>query len=147
MRARYIVAVRSVALCALLWGCGDDVPSDEDLIERFIADVTGPVDAALVERAISYTQLEDLPIDVRVPHYAGVYDASRADELLNGFRKAMQQRFYGTDIDVRSKKIAVQGDRADVTLALMTGVGPLHAQLGLQKVVAGWRVVRVHVDR
>jgi hypothetical protein len=137
-----------LACCAALpLACGDAVPSEEDLIERFIQEVTGPVDSQLVERAISYTQLDALPIDVRALHFAGVYDASRADELLRAFREGMARRFYGTELDVRSKQITIEGSRAHVKLALMSGVGPLRVDLGLQRLAAGWKVTRVHVDR
>lgn len=147
-RAAAWTAVRAVCLLWLvLAGCGGDENRDEELLEKFVADVTGPVNDALVERAIGYTQLAELPIDVRVPQYAGVYDVSRRDELFNGFRNGMRGHFYGTELAVRSKKIAIEGERATVKLALMTGVGPLRAEIALQKIAAGWKVTRVHVDR
>jgi hypothetical protein len=132
-------------LCGACHGKGG--PSDEDLLDKFVKDVSGPVDAALVERSIGYTQLADLPIDVRVPQLSGVYDSSKSDELLSSYRNGMRGHFYGTEIDVRSKTIAIHDAHADVKLALMTAVGPLHADIGLQKLASGWKVERVHIDR
>lgn len=150
-----IVATRSSArwwighaLCAcLVLACKSGPPSDEDLLERFVDEVTGEVDAALVERSLGYTDMAQLPLDVRVPHLAGVYDASRSAELASGYRQGMRERFYGTKLAVRKLAIELHGERADVRLALMTAVGPLHADIGLQKLTSGWKVSRVHVDR
>ena len=134
--------------CALasLFACGKKAPSDEDLLEQFVRDVTGKADEALVQRAIGYTALDSLPIDVRVPHYAGVYDASQRDELFREFRQRMERHFYQTVIDVRSQKIELHGADADIRLGLMTAVGPLHAEFGMHKLGAQWKVQRVYVD-
>lgn len=143
-----VASRRLVCLLVLaLLACEDGPPSDEDLLERFVEEVTGEVDDALVERSLAYTQMQQLPIDVRVPHFAGVYDASRSAELIAGYRQGMRERFYGTKLAVRKKTIEITGERADVKLALMTAVGPLHADIGLQKLGSGWKVSRVHVDR
>ncbi len=129
-------------------GCRHKGPSDEDLLDRFVTEVTGPVNDLLVERAIGYAHMQDLPIDVRVPHVGGVFDSARSAELIGAFRSAMGAQFYGTEITVRSKKIEITGgDHAEVTLALMTAVGPMHAAIGLQKLKdVGWKVSKVYAE-
>ena len=132
----------------LLAACGDDTPSDEDLIERFIEDVTGEVDDAYVARALGYVDMARFPLDVRVPHQAGVYGEDRAAEIVGQFKSVMRSRFYGTEIKLRSDKIEIEGGRAEVRLGLMTAVGPLGASFTLQKAGEGvFKLSRVHLDR
>jgi hypothetical protein len=121
--------------------------TDEDLIERFIKDVTGDVDDAYVARALGYVDMERVPIDVRVPHQAGLYDADRGPELTGTFKRVMRSRFYETEIKLRSDHYEINGDSADVKLGLMTAVGPLSADIGLRKAGPGnWKVSRVHIE-
>jgi hypothetical protein len=128
--------------------CGDDTPSDEDLIERFIEDVTGDVDDAYVGRALGYVDMARFPLDVRVPHHAGVYAEDRAPEIVDHFKRAIRQYFHGTELKLRSDEVEITGNRAEVKLGLMTAVGPLGARITLQKAGEGvWKVSRVHVDR
>lgn len=128
--------------------CGDDAVSDEDLLEKFVEDVTGDVDEAYVARALGYVDMARYPLDVRVPHHAGVYAEDRAPEIVGHFKSVMASHFYGTEIKLRSDKIEIQGDRAEVKLGLVTAVGPLGASFTLQKAGEGvWKVSRVHVDR
>ena len=143
-----ILRAASLAIALLLAaGCRGGEVSDEDLIERFIKDVTGDVDEAYVAGALGYVDMERVPIDVRVPRQAGLYEADRAPELIGSFKRAMEQRFYGTEIKLRSDKYEINGDSADVRLGLMTAVGPLSADIGLRKTGPGsWKVSRVHVE-
>jgi hypothetical protein len=137
-------------LIVLLSGlaCGDDAVSDEDLIERFIEDVTGKVDDAYVGRALGYVDMSRYPLDVRVPHHGGVYPEERAPEIIAQFKKAMRRYFYDTEIKLRSDTFEIKGDSAEVKLGLMTAVGPLGASFTLRKAGEGvWKVSRVHVDR
>jgi len=128
--------------------CGDDEVSDEDLIERFVKDVTGPVDDAYVSRCLGYVDMARYPLDVRVPHHAGVYAEDRAAEIVGMFKRTMRSRFYDTEIKLRSDRIEIQGDSAEVRLGLMTAVGGLSAEFTLRKASPGvWKVARVHVDR
>lgn len=128
--------------------CGDDTVSDEDLIERFIEDVTGKVDDAYVRRALGYVDMVSYPLDVRVPHHGGVYPEERAQEIIAQFKKAMHRYFYDTEIKLRSDQFEIKGDSAEVKLGLMTAVGPLGASFTLRKAGEGvWKVARVHVDR
>jgi hypothetical protein len=137
-----------VVLILLVAACGDDTPSDEDLIERFIEDVTGEVDDAYVARALRYVDMARYPLDVRVPHHAGVYAEERAPEIIGEFKRVMRSRFYETEIKLRSDAVEITGDRAEVKLGLMTAVGPLGASFTLQKASPGvWKVSRVHLDR
>jgi hypothetical protein len=138
----------ALVLCVLLSGCGDDEVSDEDLIERFIKDVTGEVDDAYVARALGYVDMGRFPIDVRVPHHAGVYAEDRAPELISAFKRGMRQHFYATELKLRSDRHEIQGDRAEIKLGLMTAVGPLDVEIALRKAGPGaWKVAKVHVDR
>jgi hypothetical protein len=147
MRGFRLAKVVALALLAVA-GCGDDEVSDEDLIEKFIEDVTGKVDDAYVARALGYVDLARFPLDVRVPRNAGVYSEEQATELTSQFRKGMQRYFYDTEIKLRSDRFEITGDSAEVKLGLMTAVGPLGADITLRKAAPGsWKVARVHVDR
>jgi hypothetical protein len=144
--AMWRLLLASVLLVAA--ACGDDTVSDEDRIERFIADVTGEVDEVYVKRALGYVDMARYPLDVRVPRHGGVYPEERSKEIVKHFKSAMQRHFYGTEIKLRSDEFEITGDRAEVKLGLMTAVGPLGASFTLRKTSAGdWKVSRVHVDR
>jgi hypothetical protein len=137
----------ALLLFMLLAGCGGkDGPTDEELIERFVKDVTGEVDDAYVARALGYVDMQRFPIDVRVPRMAGVYTDERSEELISGFKQGMQRFFYGTKLKVRSERIEISGDSAEVKLVLVTAVGVLSADITLRKASPGvWKVARVHV--
>jgi hypothetical protein len=129
-------------------GCGDGAPSDEDLIEKFIDDVAGPVDDAYVQRALGYVDMARFPLDVRVPHHGGVYDQSNGSQLVAMFKDGMRRHFYGSAIKVRGNRYEINGTRADVNLGLITTVGLLRAEIALQRASPGvWKVTKVHVDR
>lgn len=143
LRAAAVLLVLGVAAC----DCGDGEPSDEDLIEKFIADVTGDVDAGYVQRCLAYVDLDAYPLDVRVPQHAGVYDAERGPEIEKAFRRVVDRRFKNTEIKRRSAKFEIEGNRADVHLALLTAVGPLRAELTLEKAAPlTWKVSKVHIE-
>ena len=153
MHAHVIGQLRPLALaCALAtlsllagFACGG-APSDEKLLERFVEDVTGRVDAAQVDRALSYVALSEQPVDVRVPQMSGVFDEARGSELASAYRRTMQ-RFIGSELRVRSRKIEIEGDTADVRLTLVTQYGAVRVELSLRKLSSGWKVSRVSVDR
>jgi hypothetical protein len=145
---RCVLAFVLLTLVAPVTACGDDEPSDEDLIEKFIEDVTGKVDDAYVARALGYVDLGRFPLDVRVPHHAGVYAPEQSEELTGKFKSGMRRFFYDTELKLRSDKFEIQGDSAEVKLGLMTAVGPLGVDINLRKAGPGsWKVARVHVDR
>jgi hypothetical protein len=138
----------SLVIVLVTAACGDDAVSDEDLIERFIEDVTGKVDDGYVSRALGYVDMAQYPLDVRVPHHGGVYPEERAPEIIGQFKRAMRRHFYETEIKLRSDAFEINGDSAEVKLGLMTAVGPLSASFTLRKAGEGaWKVSRVHVDR
>lgn len=141
--------IACLAACCLVIACGDDgAPSDEELVEQFIRDVTGKVDDAYVSRALGYVEIERYPLDVRVPQLSGVYTEERKQEIAGQFRSGMRRYFYDSEIKLRSDRFEIQGDRAEITLGLMTAVGPLGASITLRKAAPGsWKVARVHVDR
>jgi len=140
------VALASLALPCLA-ACGDDEPSDEDLLEQFVKDVSGRVDEAYVERALAYLDVERYPIDVSVPQHSGVYDAERAPEIIEHFRNTMLGRFKGDDIQVPRHHIAIEGDHAKVNMSMRTRLSPLKVEVELQKPAPGtWKVSMVHVE-
>lgn len=138
-----------VVLCSLVAGCGDHGgPSDEELVEQFVRDVSGKVDDAYVSRALGYLEIARYPLDVRVPQLAGVYTEEREHEIVGQFKSGMRRYFYDSEIKLRSQRFEIEGDRAEVTLGLITAVGPLGASITLRKAAPGvWKVARVHVDR
>lgn len=145
---RHAVAVLSCVLLPLsLGGCGDDEPSDEDLLEQFVKDVSGHVDEAYVERALSYIEPARYPLDVAVPQHSGVYDAESAPKIVEHFRQTMLGRFRGDDVKVPRHHIDIKGDRATVKMTMRTRISPLRAEVDLQKREKGvWKVTRVHVE-
>lgn len=125
-------------------GCERGGPTDEELLEQFVKDVTGVVDEELLSRAVGYTALGELPIDVQVPQHQGVYRAEHADELLGSFRAEMRRHFGGSELKLLRHKLEIEGDRADIGMRLMTKRGPIQADIGLRKLAEGWRVTKVH---
>ncbi len=146
VRPLALVCASLLSLMSLAAGACDDEPSDEERIERLVEDVTGKVDAAQMDRALAYLALSELPVDVRVPHMSGVFDETRGPELASAYRRAMQ-RFVGSELRVRSQKIEVLGDAAEVRLTLVTQYGAVRVELSLRKLSSGWKVSRVRVDR
>ncbi|MGD8860973.1 MAG: hypothetical protein PVI30_13275 [Myxococcales bacterium] len=137
-----------LVLCSAV-ACGDDdPPSDEDLIQKLIEDVTGEVDGTYVKRCLAYVDMQRYPLDVKVPRHSGVYDAERAPQIEKRFRDIIRQRFQGTEIRLRNDEVEIDGDRAEVRLALITAVGPLRVELTVQKPEPGvWKISRVHIRR
>ncbi|MDH5672916.1 MAG: hypothetical protein OEZ06_12250 [Myxococcales bacterium] len=141
----------SLLLLLALLGCGGGEPSDEDRIERILQDITGKVDDSYVPRCLSHVDMEAVPIDVKAPQYSGVYHADRAPELEKGFRRVIARHFAGTEIKLRGHTIELEGDparKAEVSMGLMTAVGPLKVELSLEKTTpTAWKVARVHIRR
>jgi len=144
-RQKAVIAAFALLL-ALACSCSKSGPTDEELLEQFVKDVTGTVDDALVNRAVGYTALTELPIDVRVPQHQGVYREEDAEELLGNFRDQMRRVFGGSELALRRHTIKIEGDRAEVGMRLMTQRGPIQADIGLQKLASGWRVNKVHAQ-
>ena len=128
------------------------VISDEELIEKFIKDVTGSIEPGYVDRTTSYVNFERLPLDVRVLmheiSFAGVYDASAADELKHIFSKNIG-RFYGDELRVLGRTIDIKSDRADVEMTLLSarGMGRLIVALKMRKLDQKWWVEAVEIHR
>lgn len=133
--------------CVAAGGCSSrSAPSDEDLLDKLVHDITGPVDDALVSRALGYVDFVQLPLDVVVPQLSGVYDAAHSQELVSAFKSGMRQRFYGDEFGVRSKKIKITGNEAELTLVLTTRYGPMRVNLAASKLARGWTVGRAQVE-
>lgn len=141
-------ALPLLCLLSCFWGCNcKGEPSDEDVIEKFIEDITGEVDGGYVARAMAYVDFENYPVDVRVPRYAGVYTAAQGAEIEKQFRKVIKRRFAGTELRRRSSRYEIDGDRAEVHLGLLSAVGPLRAELELTKAAPlTWKVNKVHIE-
>ena len=136
-----------VALVALA-ACGKHVPSDEDLIEKLVEDVTGDVDDGYADRVLAYVDIPSYALDVRVPHHAGVYDESRAAEITGAFRRGIRDQFEGDTFKVRGLKIDPHGDSAEVDFALVTRVGLLGVSMTVRKPAPGaWKIARIYIDR
>jgi hypothetical protein len=128
--------------------CGDDAAGDEDLIERFLDDLAGPVDEGYVERSLGYTDMNRFPIDVRVPHHSGVYDDASSAKLIKAYRDVMRRRFYGSEIKLRGRRVEIADDRAEVRFGMVTTVGLLRAEVALRKAgPTSWKLTKVHIDR
>ncbi len=136
------------ALLALLVGAVVAVDilvvTDEERLEQFIDDVTGPVDRELVDRAMQYVDPERVPIDVRVLDHAGAYDAQRADELEQMFRDRMR-RFYGDRFRTLTRRIEIENGRAHIRMMLLSQRGRQQVALELRKVDDKWLVAAVRI--
>ena len=128
--------------------CGDDAgpPTDEELLEGFVIDVTGIVDAPMMTRSLRYVDIDNLPLDVSVPQHQGVYRADRKDNFTKRYLSHMRRQFGGSEIKVRSHKIDIEGTEAKVKMRLMTARGPIRVRVELRKMPNGWKVSRVHAE-
>jgi hypothetical protein len=133
-------------LCVAVAGCGKSKPSDEDLIERFIADVTGAVDTTYADRVMAYVDFAAYPVDVQTPGHLGVYSLEQSDALMADFRRVVA-RLQGTKLKRRSSRVQIEDDSAQVELGLIGAFGPFDAQVRLHKHAQGlWRVTHVRLQ-
>lgn len=139
---------RTLLVVLALAACGDDVASDEEIIERVLDDVTGKVDAGYADRALAHVDVARYGIDVRVAQHAGVHDAATAPALFDTFRRAVSERFLGDTFKRRATQVAIEGDRADVDFGLVTRFGPGRVSMTLRRSAPGvWKITRVYVER
>jgi len=139
----------ALVLALLLSHCGggdDSPPTDEELLERFVGRVTGVVDGPMMTGALSYVQLSEVPLDVSVPHYQGVYREGGEEDLTKRYRTQMRQQFGGSELKVRTHKITIEGTEAKVMIRLKTARGPIRVQTELRKIDSGWKVSKVHAE-
>lgn len=137
-----------LAIATCTGACGGGEPSDEDLIEKLVAEVTGEVEPGYVERVIGHTDVARYALDVRVPHHAGVYDATHAQEVFAAFKRVVRERFEGDTLKVRGLKIEIAGDSAEVQFGSVSRVGLLRVSMTVRKPSPGvWKITRVHIDR
>lgn len=137
------------ALLALLaiFSCGPRQPSDEDLLERFVETITGPVDDTYVPRTLAYVDFATYPVDLQTPMHQGVYDEEHAEAIKADLRRAVA-RLQGSKLKRRSSRIEIDKDTAAIELGLVSALGPFDAQIGLRKYAPGiWRVTRVRLRR
>ena len=124
--------------------------SDEELIEKFIEDVTGEVDRDYVMRALGYVDLARVPLDAEVmlpvASHAGVYDAARSEELTSRFRKYMRP-YYGNKIRLLKKRIEIDGDRAEVLMVIFGRQARLRVEIAMRKLDGRWWVASCHISR
>lgn len=126
---------------------GDSSPlTDEELIERFVVDVTGVVDGPMMTRSLRYVELGEVPLDVSVPQYQGVYRPGGEEDLTKRYRTTMRREFGGSELKVRSRTITVEGTTAKVMMRLKTARGPIRVRAELRKIATGWKVSLVHAE-
>ena len=146
--ARSIVSI--TATCGLAWtaACSKGEPTDEDLVDALIEDVTGKVDGSYADRALGHVDFERFPLDVSVPHHQGVYDAARKAEVVKTFRRAVNRDLMNSELRVRGKKVEIEGDRAEIGLNMVSRLGFFKLDMTARKAEPGvWKVTRVHVIR
>lgn len=127
------------------------IVTDEERIELFIEDVTGELEYGYVDKALGYTDLSFVPLDLRVSLYgfthAGVYDASKRAELRQWVQKHLR-RFYNERIGVMGSSIDINGQQADVSLTVISARRlRLEVDLKMQKRGDDWLVTAVNVHR
>ena len=124
--------------------------SDEELLEKFIDDVSGTVDREYVQRTLGYVDLERLALDVEVllpvESHTGIYDASRATELRSMFRKRIRP-YYGESFRAIRRKIVIDGDRAEVGFTVFGRSLRARAELKMRKLDERWWVAAVRISR
>ncbi len=143
-----------IALAALVIGTVIAVDaltvSDEELLEKFIDDVSGTVDRQYVLRALGYVDLQQLPLDVEVllpiESHTGVYDASREAELTSMFRRRIRP-YYGESFKAIQKKIVIDEDRAEVGFTVFGRRLRLRVELKMRKIGERWLVAAVRISR
>lgn len=137
-----------LALSLAAQACGRPAgpPTDEELLEMFVKDVTGVVDTPMLGRCMRYVNLAELPLDVSVPHHNGVYREDRAEDFTKRFHTQMRRRFGGSELKLRGHRIELEGTDAKVNLRLTTSQGPIRADIGLRKLADGWRVRSVRAE-
>ena len=124
--------------------------SDEELLQKFIDDVSGTVDQQYVHRTLGYVDMERIALDVEVllpvESHTGVYDASRAADLKAMFRKRIRP-YYGQSFRALQRKIVIDEDQAEVGFTIFGRSLRVRVELKMRKLDARWWVAAVRISR
>jgi hypothetical protein len=124
------------------------VVTDEERLEAFVEDVSGPVDPHRVARARArWVDLERQPFEVSAMGRSLLYRAGDDDALAERARRSLA-RLRGADLRVLGRAIAVEGDRATVSLRVMSpGRGLGRVEWRLRRHGDDWLAAHLAVRR
>ena len=136
------------AIVAILLAWDALVVTDEERLEGFVEDVTGPIARGRVSAARErWVDLERQPLEVSALGRSLLYRAGDDEALADEARSALSG-LRGTDLTTLSSAIVVEGDEATVTLRLMSrerGMGAVRWEL--RRHGDDWLAARLAVTR
>ena len=145
-KAGYVTGAIAIVIGGWL-GIDSLVVTDEEQIEELANDVTGVVDPARVRASLEkWTDPATRPVEVRAFGRVEVYDASRAAELESAARDALRS-YQGERLRKMRQGIRIDGDRATLTLRIVSTRGMVDADFELEKHGDRWIVAGVDVHR
>jgi hypothetical protein len=141
-----ILGALALAVAGGIYAFDAAIVTAEERIGRFANDVTGEVSRDRIRRALEWTEPSRQPVEVDVRGEGTVYDDENAGELSRDAKRALG-RFSGTNLRALRESIEVQGDRADLSLKLLTDRGMVNVDYRLRRHGEQWLVSRVRVRR
>jgi hypothetical protein len=145
-RAGYFAGALAIVVGAWL-GLDELIVTEEERLEAFANDVTGPVEPARIDAALAtWTDPATQPVELRGFGRSEVYGAEHAAELASRAREAL--RTYGGErLRKMRQGIEVRDDEASVSLRIVSGRGMVDVDFGLRKHGDRWLVSDVDVHR
>lgn len=148
-RKHWAVLIGSIAALVGAWFVYDAITvTDEEIIEGFVDEVTGTVDAPRIQMARDrWVDLERQPFEVSAMGRSLQYGAGEDDALAAEASRALAP-MRGANLRVVSRTITVEGDQADASLRLLSraqGMGRVSWRL--RKHGDDWLVERLSVTR
>lgn len=123
------------------------VVTDEERIEELANDVTGIVEPGRLRETLDkWTDPAARPVEVRAFGRVEVYDASRTGELESDARDALRS-YQGERLRKMRQGITIEGDRATLTLRIVSARGMVDVDFELEKQADRWLVSGVDVHR
>ncbi|MBX3276082.1 MAG: hypothetical protein KF729_37870 [Sandaracinaceae bacterium] len=124
------------------------VETDEERLEGFVADVTGPVAAARVDAARArWVDLDRQPFEVSALGES-LYFRAGEDAALGERAARATRELAGADLRALTRAIVVEGDAARVTLRLLSRErGMMQVEWRLRRHGQDWLVERLAVTR
>jgi hypothetical protein len=142
-----MVAVGLVAVT--LWIIADTlIQTDEERLEVFIEDVTGPIDRARIDRALRWVDPGRQPVEVDLRGRHTVYGGPGHGAEAADVAEAAQERlapWTGVRLRVLSRAIEVDGEEARVRLRVLSQRGPADVEYALRRHGERWWVRRIRI--
>lgn len=144
-RRRLLVVGGALATAIAIWWALDAlVVTDEERLQAFVDDVTGPVTPQRIDEALRWVDPSVEPVEVRVLGRAEYYE--EMEPLRQRAHRSLDP-VAGTDLRTLQQGIDVNDGLATVSLRELTDRGMLQVTFTLHRHEERWLVSEVQVHR